>query len=115
MVINAQIIGIHDESVYPIQNQSSNPKSKSIFSIYKPTLDKSIMKSKIEFKSDIGKQQVKYPSCLEIWKLNLNKSTLPKKYSKSNQIYFIKNKFKYQSTRKKFSNYFNQSQSSKQI
>ena len=61
MVINAQIIGIHDGSVYPIQSQSSNPKSESSFNIsklfkYKPTLDKSSMKSKIVFKCDIGKQ-----------------------------------------------------------
>ena len=42
--------------------------------------------------------------------LNLNKSTLPKKYSKSNKIYLTENKFKDQSTRKKYSNYFTQSQ-----
>ena len=82
---------------------------------YKPTLEKSSMKSKIEFKYDIRKQNVKYPSYLENIKLNLNKSTLPRKYPKSNQIYFTKNKFKYQSTRKKYSNYFTQSQSSNPI
>ena len=97
-----------------IQNQNQVPIYPNYFK-YKPTLDKSSMKSKIEFKYDIRKQNVKYPSYLENIKLNLNKSTLPRKYSKSNQIYFTKNKFKYQSTRKKYSNYFTQSQSSNQI
>ena len=45
------------------------------------------MKSKIEFKYDIRKQNVKYPSYLENMKA---KCTLPRKYSKSNQIYFTK-------------------------
>ena len=75
-------------------SQSSNPKSKSSSNIsklfkYKPTLDKSSMKSKIEFKYDIEKQD-EYPSYLQIWKLSLNKSTLQREYSKSNQIYFTK-------------------------
>ena len=47
------------------------------------------MKSKIEFKFDIVTQD-EYPSYLKIWKLCLNKSTLPRKCSKSNQIYFTK-------------------------
>ena len=55
------------------------------------------MKSKFEFKFDIEEKKIKYPSYIEILKLNLNKSTLPRKYPKSNQIYFAKNKFKYQS------------------
>ena len=62
--INAQVIASHDES---IQSQSSNPKSKSssniskiISDIYnrdKPTLDKSSMKSKFEFKFDIEEEK----------------------------------------------------------
>ena len=45
---------------------------------YKPTLEKSSMKSKIEFKYDIRKQNVKYPSYLENMK------------AKSKQLYFTK-------------------------
>ena len=47
------------------------------------------MKSKIKSKFDIEKQD-EYSSYLKIWKPSLNKSTLPREYSKSNQIYFTK-------------------------
>ena len=49
------------------------------------------MKSKIEFKYDIRKQNVKYPSYLENMKAKSNQVYFTKeKYSKSNQIYFTK-------------------------
>ena len=69
------------------------------------------MKSKIEFKYDIRKQNVKYPSYRE----NMKARSKQVYFSKSNQIYFTKNKFKYQSTKRKYSNYFTQNQSSNQI
>ena len=61
------------------------------------------MKFKFEFKLDIETQH-QYPIYLKIWKLNLNKSTLPENIQSLNQINFTKNKFKYQSKleRKKF-------------
>ena len=67
-----------------VQIQKQNQKFQYIQTIlkYKPTLDKSSMKSKIEFKYDIRKQNVKYPSYLENMK------------AKSKQVYFTKKIFK---------------------
>ena len=73
------------------------------------------MKSKFEFKFAIEKlnigQQITSSTSIALnltiskwYKLNLNKSTLQKnkiKYSKSKQVYFTKNKFKYQHHLKK--------------
>ena len=64
-----------------IQNQNQVPIYPNYFK-YKPTLDKSSMKSKIEFKYDIRKQIVKYPSYLE----NMT--------AKFKQVYFTKKIFK---------------------
>ena len=64
-----------------IQNQNQVQYIQTIFK-YKPTLDKSSMKSKIEFKYDIRKQNVKYPSYPE----NLK--------AKFKQVYFTKKIFK---------------------
>ena len=48
------------------------------------------MKSKIEFKYAIRKQNVEYPSYLKNMKARSKQVYLPRKYSKSNQIYFTK-------------------------
>ena len=65
-----------------IQNQNQVPIYPNYSLKYKPTLEKSSMKSKIEFKCDIRKQNVKYPSYLENMKAKSNKSTLPRKIFK---------------------------------
>ena len=64
-----------------IQNQNQVPIYPNYFK-YKPTLDKSSMKSKIELKYDIRKQNVKYPSYLENMK------------AKFKQVYFTKKIYK---------------------
>ena len=64
-----------------IQNQNQVPIYPNYFK-FKPTLEKSSMKSRIEFKYDIIKQNVKYPSYLENIK------------AKVKQVYFTKKIFK---------------------
>ena len=54
------------------------------------------MKSKFEFKFDIGRQN-KISQLHENMKAKSKQVYFTRKYSKSNQIYFTKNKFRYQS------------------
>ena len=69
--VRVQIQNQNQVSIYP----NYSPK-------YKPTLEKSSMKSKIEFKYAIRKQNVKYPSYLENMKAKFKQVYFTKKISK---------------------------------
>ena len=65
-----------------IQNQNQVSIYPNYSLKYKPTLEKSSMKSKIEFKYDIRKQNVKYPSYLENMKAKFKQVCFTKKIFK---------------------------------